>query len=1035
MPLGSPGSKRGGAGRPVMNLEAMAMRRCLVFLAAILLVSAMLVPVAGAYAAGPAERYSQCTKAIPLGNSRPDRMKNQVIVSFKPGAGEASKNNARRAAGALAVVRDDAGAQLLQLGPDVSVEGAVASLSSNPDVLYAEPNYIARATYRPKDPDYPRQWGLNNTGQVIKGQEGTPGADINAEGAWNVETGGTTPVTVAVIDTGGDLDHPDLSSKFVPGYNFAGISQLMDYYYDGGYYQRIAHLGSTAWPRIAQSVTGTGQNLTAAGFEFYKTGSPTTITVALRSSLSGTNLASYTVNPAEIASSGVTYIYKNFSTPVKLAKGVKYYIVLYQQTPSASDHYWIVFNPAGDYPGNVDEYREGDMYAQNSSSTWVDYAPYDLFFKTNANASAHDDQGHGTHCAGIAAAVQGNNKGGVGVSFGARVMPVKVLASDGSGTYDDIYSGVRWAADHGAQVLSMSLGGPGSSAAGQAAVNHAHNTRGAVVFASAGNSGDSTKNYPAGYDNVIGVGATDNRDKYTAFSTYNSDVDLSAPGWKIYSTLPMYPCSLNSWGYQQKYDYLSGTSMACPMASGLGALVRSKYPAWTPAQVQSRMQKSAKDLGAKGRDDHYGWGRIDALRTLGGGDTWYLAEGTTAWGFSTQVSIQNPNPATVHAQITYNTSEGDVPGGTVTLPALSQATVNPAEKLGSKDFSTKVVCTEGNSIAVDRTMTWNSGAGEEGHSSIGVTSPAKTWYLPEGSTNWNFETWLLIQNPQGKDASCKVTYMIEGRGPETIEHKVPARSRASFSMAQDIGQADASIKVESDQEVIPERAMYRNDRREGHDSIGTTTPASTYYLAEGATGYDSGYITYVLVQNPHNSANGVNITYQTPSGEVPGPSFTMEPNSRRTVRVNDQLPPNTDVSTVVHGTKPIIAERAMYWNSPAGEACHDSIGLAAPHTAFYLPDGQTSGGRETWTLVQNPGKADVQVEISYMTPTGKGNVVFSDTIPGNSRKSYNMADRLSDSRASVMVRSKDPSKKIMVERAMYWGNRGAGTDTIGGFSD
>jgi hypothetical protein len=323
----------------------------------------------------------------------------------------------------------------------------------------------------------------------------------------------------------------------------------------------------------------------------------------------------------------------------------------------------------------------------------------------------------------------------------------------------------------------------------------------------------------------------------------------------------------------------------------------------------------------------------------------------------------------------------------------------------------------------------------EGHSSVGVTSPATTWYLPEGSTNWSFETWLLIQNPGSTEASCDVTYMVEGKGPTTVNHKVPAHSRESYSMQSDIGSADASIKVVSNTPVIPERAMYRYDRREGHDSIGTTTPATDYYLAEGAVGYDSGYTTYILVQNPQDTTTDVDITYLTGTGQVKGPTFTMAANSRKTVKVNDSLPPNTDVSTSVHGSKPIIAERAMYWDSPAGEACHDSIGMDAAHSVFYLPDGQTSEGRETWTLVQNPNDEDVQVEVSYL-PAGGGTPVRKDeVIPANSRKTFNMAEHSGiTGRASVIVRC-GLGKKIMVERAMYWSNRSAGTDTIGGSSD
>ena len=165
-------------------------------------------------------------------------------------------------------------------------------------------------------------------------------------------------------------------------------------------------------------------------------------------------------------------------------------------------------------------------------------------------------------------------------------------------------------------------------------------------------------------------------------------------------------------------------------------------------------------------------------------------------------------------------------------------------------------------------------------------------------------------------------------------------------------------------------------------------------------------------------------------------SFTMSPESRKTVRLNDQLPPNTDVSTRVHGSQFIIAERAMYWDNGTGEACHDSIGMATPHKTFYLPDGQTSDGRETWTLVQNPNTSDVQVEISYLTPTGTGNVVKTETITANSRRTFNMADHSGiNGRAAIMVTSKTSGKKIMVERAMYWNSRGEGTDTIGGYGD
>ena len=425
--------------------------------------------------------------------------------------------------------------------------------------------------------------------------------------------------------------------------------------------------------------------------------------------------------------------------------------------------------------------------------------------------------------------------------------------------------------------------------------------------------------------------------------------------------------------------------------------------------------------------------------------TWYLAEGTNAWGFNTYISIENPNNEALHAKLTYMDPNAPASGKgvaatrTITLPALSQTSVSSVSDIGAVDFSTKVECLEGKTIAVDRTMFW-TGPGyspsQSGyHSSIGTTAPSKTWYLPEGSSNWGFETWTLVENPNPGVAHVTLTYMTATQGAKGVSKTVPGYSRATYSMASDIGAADSSIQVSSDMPVIAERSMYENNRREGSCSIGATTPAADYFLAEGATGYNVGFITYILVQNPNNTTNNVTLTYQTPSGQVKGPTFTMQPDSRRTVRVNDQLSANTNVSTSVHGSKPLVAERAMYWDNGTGTAFHASIGLPSPHMSFYLPDGQTSAGWETWTLVQNPNPGSVTVRITYLPQGGGTPITFTDEISANSRSTYSMADKIPSGRASIMVHSLDGARPVMVERSMYMNNRGGGADTIGGFTD
>lgn len=251
----------------------------------------------------------------------------------------------------------------------------------------------------------------------------------------------------------------------------------------------------------------------------------------------------------------------------------------------------------------------------------------------NNDAYPDDDHSHGTHVAGIAAAATNNALGVAGVSWDARIMPVKVLDSGGSGYMDDVIAGMEYAADHGAQVLNLSLGSVTSSSALQDAVNYARN-RGAVVIAAAGNCGSgciiggqyyyNPLMYPASCQNVVGVAATTSTDGWASFSEHNTYVDLSAPGVGIYSTIP------NGYGYKD------GTSMATPFVSGLAALVLSRWPDYTPSQVETALFNNADDLGSSGRDDYFGYGRVNAFSTL------LYGAGTGSSSLEAQTAAQPP---------------------------------------------------------------------------------------------------------------------------------------------------------------------------------------------------------------------------------------------------------------------------------------------------------------------------------------------------------------------------------------------------------
>ena len=227
-------------------------------------------------------------------------------------------------------------------------------------------------------------------------------------------------------------------------------------------------------------------------------------------------------------------------------------------------------------------------------------------FSNNDNDSI-DDNGHGSHVAGIIAAGGDNNIGIAGTSWNSKILAIKSLDSSGTGSLFDVASSIIYAADNGADIINLSLAGPSYSQTLQDAVDYAHN-KGTVVVAAAGNNGSSLMRYPAGLNNVVGVGATDRSDIWAHFSNYNSSVDISAPGVDISSL----------WSTPLGYTYalMSGTSMATPFVSGVASLINSVRPEWSPDQVERRLMETSRDLGPAGRDDFYGWGRLDAYKAV-----------------------------------------------------------------------------------------------------------------------------------------------------------------------------------------------------------------------------------------------------------------------------------------------------------------------------------------------------------------------------------------------------------------------------------
>jgi thermitase len=219
-----------------------------------------------------------------------------------------------------------------------------------------------------------------------------------------------------------------------------------------------------------------------------------------------------------------------------------------------------------------------------------------------------DRYGHGTHCAGTISANGNNSIGVVGVAWQANLIAGKVLGDGGGGQWPWVASGITWAADQDARVISMSLGGGAADTAVQQACDYAW-AQGSVIVCAAGNNNGGSVIYPARFPVTIAVSATDHNDVRASFSSRGPEVDVSAPGANVLST------------YFGDYGLLSGTSMATPHVAGVMALIFARNPSLTNAQAREILETTVDDKGPAGLDPDYGWGRVNAFAAVSAATT------------------------------------------------------------------------------------------------------------------------------------------------------------------------------------------------------------------------------------------------------------------------------------------------------------------------------------------------------------------------------------------------------------------------------
>jgi thermitase len=261
----------------------------------------------------------------------------------------------------------------------------------------------------------------------------------------------------------------------------------------------------------------------------------------------------------------------------------------------------------------------------------------------NNDTDATDDNGHGTAVAGLIGAATNNGIGMAAVSWNSMILPVKALGADGNGSYSAISNAIIWAADRGARIINLSLGGTSASTTLQNAVNYAWN-RNCVIIAAAGNSGNDVPQYPGACTNVVAVSATNSSDARASWSNFGTYVDIAAPGVNV---LTLQGAS--------SYSNWNGTSFSSPITAGVVALMASANAGLNNATLVNTLLANADDLGTVGYDVNFGHGRVNARRAVQAALGAVIPDTTAP-----SVSISSPaNGSTVAGTVNVNLSSSD----------------------------------------------------------------------------------------------------------------------------------------------------------------------------------------------------------------------------------------------------------------------------------------------------------------------------------------------------------------------------------------
>jgi thermitase len=555
--------------------------------------------------------------------------------------------------------------------------------------------------------------------------------------------------------------------------------------------------------------------------------------------------------------------------------------------------------------------------------TGIDLDHPDLASKIAGNINFSDSgtvddvHGHGTHVAGIAAASTNNGIGVAGLGYAATIMNVKVMGDTGSGAYSWIASGIVWAADNGAEVINMSLGGSSASQVLEDAVHYAW-SKGVVVVAAAGNSGSDSPLYPAYYANCIAVAATDPNDARASWSNYGDWVDVGAPGVNIYSTIR-----------NNAYGYMNGTSMATPHVAGLAALVFTTVSdvngnGFLNDEVRSRIESTCDDIGVSG----IGYGRINAARAVGdvqpplpgiiSGQVTDAEDGSAAAG----VTVTDGTRA-VQTDAAGQYAINDVPQGSYQVVASKEGYETVSLTVNVLSETTAVANFSLNEIVILGSITGSVTDAEDGLPIVGVTvSDGSRTVLSDASGQYTISdvppgSYQVVARKEGYESSSLTVAVLE---------ETTAVANLPLTRIILLGAITGAVTDAGDGSPVAGATVTDGTRTVLTDATGQYTisdvPPGTYEVVAGKEGYESSSLTVTVLEEATTVADfslSQIVVFGSITGSVtdaedgsPIPDAVVSDGTRTTT--TDATGKYT-IANVPPGTYQVTASKSGYYSS------------------------------------------------------------------------------------------------------------------------